>query len=185
MDVKMAEGTLLEVGGILDFVGVPFFLTYGTCLGVYRDGRLIAHDEDIDLGALAEHVTPVASALAERFAEAGFGVRVITNPCGYPRAIVIRRGADHVDIAGFIRNGGSRFSPSTYNNCSYVYPAAMLETTEWIDYLGREWRVPSPIEKYLALQYGAGWRKVDKRWRATKSPAYKPDYYRKSVRGAA
>jgi SAM-dependent methyltransferase len=42
--------------------GYPAFLAYGTLLGAVRDGRLIGHDDDIDLAFVADSPFPVDAA---------------------------------------------------------------------------------------------------------------------------
>ncbi len=42
----------------LDKLSVPFFLSSGTCLGYFREGKFIDYDYDIDVGIFAKHYTP-------------------------------------------------------------------------------------------------------------------------------
>lgn len=38
----------------MDEIDETFFLTGGTCLGIIRDGKLIEHDSDLDIGIMSE-----------------------------------------------------------------------------------------------------------------------------------
>lgn len=38
-------------------LNIPFFLSSGTCLGYYREGKFIDYDYDIDIGIFREHYT--------------------------------------------------------------------------------------------------------------------------------
>jgi len=172
------ERTLVEVGGILDAVGVPFFLVLGTCLGVVRGGRIIGWDKDIDIGVLVEHLTPVIPTLMERFEAAGFVTKAHSSPLRFDRAIRLVRGPDRVDIAGFMRHAEERYSPSSRKSYAIVYPAGIIENTEPVTYLGREWRVPSPSEEYLRRHYGPFWKEPDRRWKPSSGRARVEDYYR-------
>jgi hypothetical protein len=174
MNIEAAERTLTEIGQTLDACGVPFFLSLGTCLGVVRDGRLIAYDVDIDIGCLIEDLSHRCEALAAAFAAAGFSWRIISAPYSAPRAIVVSKRGIKADIAGYLKNGASRYCPSSRSDYCLVYPAAILETTEAIEYLGRSWRVPHPAREYLKRHYGSGW--------VTPDPRYQPHQGRARVR---
>ena len=45
--------------GALQKAGIDAFPAYGTLLGAVREGRLIGHDSDADLGYVSEHTHPV------------------------------------------------------------------------------------------------------------------------------
>ncbi len=45
---------LPEVVRVFDLLGIPFWLDQGTLLGLVRDGRLLEHDHDLDLGLWEE-----------------------------------------------------------------------------------------------------------------------------------
>lgn len=184
MNMADAERTLLDVRAVLDAAGVPFFLILGTCLGVVRQGRIIDYDIDIDLGALVEDLRPLIPALAESFRAAGFTPVVHTAPCAEPRAMSVLRDGIKTDIAGFIRHGEARFSPSGADDYCLVYPAEFFERTEMVTAYGVEWRVPSPPDAYLAFHYGRNWRTPDPNWKPQDGPARKYGYFR-TVGGSA
>jgi hypothetical protein len=175
MNTDQAERVLLDVGQVLDACGVPFFLILGTCLGVVREGRILAHDNDIDLGVLVEHLSGEAMRLKREFVQAKFAVRIVQKPCLFDRALVVERDGVKCDIAGFIRHEVVRFSPSSFLDYCLVYPAALIETTEGVEYLGRQWRVPSPARFYLEKHYGPGWQ--------TSDPKYKPSMGKARIYG--
>ena len=50
MVVEEASTVLLELHTLLEKHGIPFFLAYGTLLGIYRDAELLPHDKDLDVG---------------------------------------------------------------------------------------------------------------------------------------
>lgn len=53
MQSDKALQDLKDVKTVFEKYNVPFFLTYGTCLGAIRDKDFIEHDDDIDLGVVA------------------------------------------------------------------------------------------------------------------------------------
>lgn len=51
-DVDLASQALVDLQKVLDQRGLKFFLVSGTLLGYAREGRLLAHDKDIDVGIM-------------------------------------------------------------------------------------------------------------------------------------
>jgi len=49
MDKISAFKDLLLIKKLFKKYEIPFFLSYGTCLGAYRDGDFLPDDDDIDL----------------------------------------------------------------------------------------------------------------------------------------
>ena len=65
-DVTAAEDSLVTVNKLLKIKGIKPFLMSGTLLGYARDGALLPHDKDIDLGILGwENQFAVAEALLQ------------------------------------------------------------------------------------------------------------------------
>ena len=49
------KDALIAAKHALDAEGIPFWLDFGTLLGITRDGELIRHDTDVDIAVLNEH----------------------------------------------------------------------------------------------------------------------------------
>jgi hypothetical protein len=153
--------------------GVEAFLAYGTLLGAVRQGGLIGHDSDADLGYVSKHSHPVDVMLESfrlqrhltdlgydtyRYSGIAFKVDVIESD-GF------RRGLDV--FGGFIAAPVGDRPPMLYLmgeigapfELDWIYPLtrATLE--------GRTFPVPGRPEKLLEVTYGPGWRVPD--------PAYK------------
>ena len=164
----------------LDKAGIEGFVAYGTLLGAYRDGRLIGHDSDADLGYVSRHAHPVdvmleSFALQRTLVEMGF---VVTRYSGIavkvhvPEADGSIRGLDV--FGGFMRDGmlylmgevGVPFEES------WIFPRGTVELE------GRTFAAPAHPDRLLAAMYGEGWRVPD--------PAYEfttPDSTRLRLNG--
>jgi hypothetical protein len=144
--------------------GVEAFPAYGTLLGAHRDGALIGHDSDADLGYVSRHTHP-ADVIRESFAIqrrlAGMGYEVVRYSGGGIKVMVEEedgntRGLDvfsgffdgdgHLVLMGEIR---TPFEPG------WIFP---LGTTTLE---GRELPAPADPDRLLAATYGPGWRTPD------------------------
>ncbi|WP_210504548.1 class I SAM-dependent methyltransferase [Nocardioides xinjiangensis] len=156
-----------EVLGALRKAGLDAFLAYGTALGAVRDGGLIGHDSDADLGYVSTYDHPV-DVIRESFrvqrALTDMGYRVTRYSAIALKVHVLESdGLDRgLDVfGGFMRNG-----------VLYLMgEIAVPFRREWIHPLGtaslegREFPVPADADKFLTATYGPHWRVPD--------PAYK------------
>ncbi|GAA5114934.1 hypothetical protein GCM10023339_21130 [Alloalcanivorax gelatiniphagus] len=156
-----------EVLGALREVGLDAFLAYGTALGAIRDGGLIGHDSDADLGYVSTHDHPV-DVIRESFriqrALTDMGYRVTRYS-----AIALKV---HVEESDGLDRGLDVFGGFMRAGTLYLMgEIAVPFRREWIYPLGtaslesREFPVPADADKFLTATYGPRWRTPD--------PAYK------------
>ncbi|MDF1603657.1 hypothetical protein [Nocardioides sp. YIM 152315] len=166
-----------EVIGALTAAGVRPFIAYGTLLGAVREGALIGHDSDADLGYVSDHDHPYdvvleSFRLQRSLVELGYPV---TRYSGIAFKVGVREGDGRMrglDVfGGFLRDGhlhlmGEVRAPF---RMEWMYPTSTT-TLE-----GRSLPAPHEPEHLLAAMYGASWRVPD--------PAYKfetpPSTYRR------
>ena len=144
--------------------GVEAFPAYGTLLGAHRDGALIGHDSDADLGYVSSHTHP-ADVIRESFAIqrrlAGMGYEVVRYSGGGIKVMVEEedgntRGLDvfsgffdgdgHLILMGEVRTPFER---------DWIFP---LGTTTLE---GRALPAPADPDRLLAAMYGQSWRTPD------------------------
>ena len=152
-----------DVLAALAKAGIDAFLVYGTLLGAVREGKLIGHDSDADLGYVSEHEHP-ADVITESFriqrllAEAGYD---ITRYSGAAFKVDVREGDGSVrglDVfGGFMRDGRLHLMGEirTKFRREWIFPL----TTARLE--GREFPVPADSDKFLSVTYGETWRKPD------------------------
>lgn len=152
-----------EVLAALREAGADAFLAYGTLLGAVREGKLIGHDSDADLGYVSDHTEPV-DVMRE-----SFRLQARLSEMGYPTfrysgaafKVSVREGDGALrglDVfGGFMRDGhlvlmGEIRTPFRRE---WVFPlgTATLE--------GREFPVPADTDRFLAATYGEAWRTPD------------------------
>lgn len=143
-----AEKALIDLNRVLKDAGIRMFLVSGTLLGCVREGRLLGHDKDIDVGVHEE--TSTADLMAA------------LRPCGLfhlvpsrsPEIIRLRHVNGipldiffHYDQAGLRWHGGVKMR---WHNS----PFDLTET----EFLGDRFWVPVDHDRYLTENYGPGWR---------------------------
>jgi glycosyltransferase involved in cell wall biosynthesis len=174
--------TLSLVQALLAEEGIESFADFGTLLGIVREGRLLSHDGDLDLGVLLGAVS------AHR-------VRVILEPRGFR---VIRQyllgdrlvqesyeyGGIRVDLNYyeasdasaktwlFYRKPGTRYASNQRHVVEMTYsPIGRVKT---VDVDGSRISIPWHAERLLEEKYGRGWRVPDTAWIYWRSPAATP-----------
>ncbi|MGZ8744578.1 MAG: methyltransferase domain-containing protein, partial [Nocardioides sp.] len=154
---------IAEVLGALKTAGVDAFLAYGTALGAVREGRLLGHDSDADLGYVSEHTYPV-DVIRE-----SFRLQARLSEMGYPTfrysgaafKVSVREGDGALrglDVFGGFMNDGHLYLMGEIRvpfRRDWVFPlgTATLE--------GREFPVPANTDRFLAATYGDSWREPD------------------------
>ncbi|GAB2444597.1 hypothetical protein GCM10027062_25720 [Nocardioides hungaricus] len=165
-DIAALLDAVESVLGALRSAGVEPFVAYGTLLGAVREGRVLGHDSDADLGYVSRHTHPVDVA-RESFAVqrqlAARGWRISRYSGASFKMLVtegdVTRGLDV--FGGYLDEG-------------HLYLMGEIGVPferEWITPLGeaeldgRPVPVPARPEKLLETTYGAGWRAPDPAFR--------------------
>lgn len=161
-----------EVIALLHDLGVDAFPAYGTLLGAVREGRLLGHDSDADLGYVSKETTPVDVVRESFRLQRGIIDR------GYPTHRY-SGAAFKVDVAeadGFVR-GLDVFGGFFDDGRLYLMGEVGQDfRREWIFPLGtctlhdRVLPAPAAPERLLEAIYGPGWRVPDPAFQFEKDP---------------
>ena len=112
---------------------IPYFLAYGTCLGLYRDDKYIIGDNDLDF-AMAwsqENLDNLTEAI-QRF---GF-----------------------LPDIGTPWEGQHFWKHGILVDLHWVHEKSYYAKHELLYHVGYPYHVPSPVEKYLKWLYSPTWR---------------------------
>ncbi|QTN45094.1 hypothetical protein H7683_19230 [Ectopseudomonas mendocina] len=141
----LAHQSLLDVQRCFATAGLEFFLMSGTLLGAVRDGQLLEHDYDIDIG-VDEHVgfEPVLSAM--------FGSGCFSYISGFQDVFVCFMHVSgvkvdiffHYTAPGDVYRHRSRYV--AWDNTRF----ALAE----MSFLGERFLVPQDVNRYLTENYG-------------------------------
>ncbi len=143
--------------------GVPAFVSYGTLLGAARNGKLIGHDNDVDLSYVSLAATPVdvireAYRVERALKTAGFVVRrgsAARLNVRLPQSDGTLRFVD-VFTAHWVE--GVLYTPQ---DTGFRLPVSTILPLTTLTLHGREVPVPADYERLLAETYGPSWRVPD------------------------
>lgn len=145
-----------------DEFGLPTFISSGTLLGIVRDGRLIEHDDDIDVCYISKQTTE-ADILEEREKLKAFltSKGCIVRQSDLAHYWCVTPAGLNVDIfTGFIENEAACMNPISRGdvNVSDVLPLQKKQVGPNTLF------VPANPECVLACNYGEGWQTPDPLW---------------------
>lgn len=175
MNKEVAKRNLFDVTDALEALGVKTFLLCGTALGAYRDKDFCRLDSDTDIGFLYEDMAACHGAVQASLETLGFTVRVVGNNPGYPRAYSAYRDGEHIDIVGFSKNGCERYVFNSKRTYALVYSAYLLEHPVPIEFLGKMFCIPSPVDTYLWREYGDYMTESNDHVSRTRVKGYNPE----------
>lgn len=178
---RQGRDALFAAREIFERIGAPYFLSNGTLLGCVRDERLIAHDNDIDVGVVWD-----TKATRQAFEDRGFRFKCEWGVFGQPgHEITFFTPGEHrvtFDIFTYTRDDSSCWMPlwQSYDGCPckacHGKPPSFQRMTfpEFIgtgskSFYGAEFPVPYNYEAFLEAQYG-DWRVVDENYNWLSSP---------------
>jgi hypothetical protein len=150
---EVAKEMLKEAKGIIEQLGVSFFLRQGTCLGAVRDQAFIPWDDDLDLGCVIglngfteDLIEPVLNA----FRDQGYFVSVESNDRWVAAGMM--KSSLRVDLTFF-----RIIEDSIFHFPLIWIPARLFANLKEIEFMGETYLVPNPPEEYLRTKYGPDW----------------------------
>ncbi|MDE7195581.1 MAG: hypothetical protein K2N69_01015 [Helicobacter sp.] len=170
MDQGSAKAGLLAIKKTLDELGVPFLLAGGTILGIHRDGDILPHDKDVDLGLpwgipraelihTLKHYNFVCNYTEEDIAgEKGqWNISVVHVPTGTTIDFFFCKVEENKLIIGLNKNGKvlqNRFTNT--GRCQVEYAGETFLTFGSLDkhleeFYGKDWCVPQANYNSLIL----------------------------------
>ena len=159
IDPDLAKPMLKEAKGIMDQLGVAFFLRQGTCLGAIRDQAFIPWDDDIDLGCvigLNGLTEDLIDSVLHGFRDQGYFVNVESNDRWVAAGMI--KSSLRIDLTFF-----RIIDDSIFHFPMIWMPARLFANLKEIEFMGDKYHVPNPPEEYLRTKYGPNWTL----WRGT------------------
>lgn len=162
-----------EILAILrDECALPAFLAFGALLGAVREGRLLGHDNDIDLSYLSGHEHPLDVAresyrIQRVMKRHGFGIRRFSTADFKVTFPICDGSVCAVDIfGGFMCEDLLHVMPRLRVPLRRhdIVPLSKVHLE------GRAFPAPADPATFLAAAYGPDWRVPDPAWRPQPNP---------------
>ncbi|XP_046329897.2 ribitol-5-phosphate transferase FKTN-like [Haliotis rufescens] len=153
---------LYQAKRALDPLGVPFWLSFGTCLGWYRQCGFIPYTSDIDIEIPIQRYS---TGILPAFLKAGFKLLHVKGKMSDSFEMAIKAHGIKIDVSfvyeekTYLWQGGT----DAHDGKKYKYTFPKFDTC-WTDFMGCRLRVPCPTLPYITAAYGKNWNTSVKQW---------------------
>jgi len=176
-----AEQILFDVANILNQQKSHWWLEGGTLLGLYRDGKLLDWDHDVDLGVRFDSQAQI-SALLTALRKLPYYVKVLDfpNKTGlwnlgevrlmklFPRRFYFFHSELCLDLFIFYREDLDGSDTPVYKYVVHerngYHPADLLDALSVLSFKGHSLGRPEKTEDFLRSKYGETWDTPVKEW---------------------
>ncbi|KAM4612899.1 ribitol-5-phosphate transferase FKTN [Polymixia lowei] len=170
MDFRLKAKSLLHLASrTLSGLGVPFWLSSGTCLGWYRQCSIIPYSRDVDLGIFIKDYRPD---IVSAFQKAGLPLKHKFGKVEDSLELSFQGRDVKLDIFFFYEEGDIMWNGGTQaksgKKFKYVFPRFSLC---WSELAELRARVPCETLDYVRANYGATWNIPVRTWDWKTSPS--------------
>jgi hypothetical protein len=164
---------LADAQSALASLDITCWLTDGTLLGYFREGDIIEHDRDVDLGLRIEDYS---DEIVPEFQKRGFRLEYVLGERKRGLELSFMRHGVKVDLFFFYPEGGKLWHGAWLGVDKgrkrklikyYYQPFGLKE----VDFLGGRFNVPADTLKYVVTKYGEGWSRPVRDWDWALGPA--------------
>lgn len=143
---------------VVENLKMKYRLSDGTILGIYRDGSLIPHDNDIDIDVLVSNDLN-EKLIHDTFTSLGFRLGRKVYYQGRIQQLAYFNGKTH-DIFDMIFWYPDRDQVVNYSerNFERTQDLKYFQESSEIVFQGRSYPVPAPLEEWLEMRYGKDWK---------------------------
>jgi len=143
MDIRY--NLLFEVDDVMKSIGLKYWLTNGSALGLVRDEQFIPWDDDIDIDVYSEDLVPNFREMVMKLVNMGFVCRVVDR--GDTSKVSAYKKNFKISIGGIYLDGDLRRAKSC------AYPKKFYENSITHTIRERDFSIPGPADEYLSYLY--------------------------------
>lgn len=170
---KRGPGVLAKVVQVFRENGIFAYATSGTLLGLVRDGKFIASDDDLDFGFLADQ--RAARDVLKIFLDNGFAYMFGWKYKDELTVFKLSYNGVPIDFYAYLPYEDRRIAHSYYWDENENYPDTMANSllgvrypqitdVTFVDVYGVKVPVPANYDEVLKTNYGNGWKVPDPNW---------------------
>ncbi|HRX15412.1 MAG TPA: hypothetical protein P5123_03785, partial [Spirochaetota bacterium] len=149
---KYSDIAIRDICEVFNSCKVPFFFAAGTALGFIREGKVLEHDADIDVGIMEKDWA--ADIIMDAFNRHPHFLLEEPHPDN-PKIGLVHCGGADIDIFRFYKE-----NDSFYHNGGFVRWKNSIFNTKKYSFDRAEFFLPDPADKYLTENYG-NWKLPD------------------------
>ena len=158
--VETATKSLIEFCDFLDFNKIPYSLFFGTLLGIYRDGKLIEYDADMDIfidsNYLNKFIESIPNLIRKDYELLDIGEYDNYNKSAKDYKLCFAKNFDRIDVFFFRKYKG--FLNENYRLGKWKFKTELVDGLKTINALDYNFKIPIHTEKLLKFMYGKKWR---------------------------
>lgn len=162
MPIEDAASALLDLKILFDQHQIVFFLAYGTLLGIYRDGDLMKHDKDLDVGlfdGVNREKINLILAKSDIF-EIKDSELQTSETKRYHLTVKHLKTNALIDLFFFVPDGEFLLSGFDKPHYPLLWRFSKFELST-IKYRNHSFQIPEDPERFFSEIYGPGWRIPD------------------------
>jgi len=162
-DHDRAGEALLDIQKVFAQLERPFFLAFGTALGAIREGGLLSHDQDLDIGFWRDgDSNRVAEAfLAEGFTLTEYNMSDTLLDDGLSRIPLRHPNGIYIDAFPHMREDDGQVWCCLNEGATRLAWSHETFGLREVEMSGSSFNVPNPPERYLDEYFGPDWRQRD------------------------
>lgn len=173
---EKGDAIIEYVHKVLKKTGSEFFVDAGTLIGIYRDGKLLKRDMDVDMAVKVKDQND-ALRIRQILVDNGFELRIMFST---PKNGLIQDAFDYdgirVDMCYFQGNETSDYCYVLYGENKIIKMTfSKIKSTKLFKYKNQEVFIPVDSDKYLEERYGKTWKTPDPFFKYWEGPCVTPE----------
>ena len=146
------KNRFLEICKILEDLDITYFLLGGVLLGARRDNSFIEWDWDVEICVFNEEFNNKFEQILQKLLEYDFKIAKCRKN-NFDSKIDVSKNFSK-DVTSYTIMGWSLDkSKNRYFRNRISFPGYFLKTFGTIEFLGKKFNTPSPLDEYLSFQY--------------------------------
>lgn len=172
---KLGYEYIKKMNEVLDTTGIKYFITYGTLLGIIREGKFIEHDDDIDFGVICDENfswDKIENAMKKIGMKKKHQFR-LEGEVTEQTYVINKLSVDFFLFYPY--DGKNQLTYSYFRKANRIYEEGKFEVSKEIvpqitnvrkfENENGIFSIPENAEEFLEKEYGENWKTPDPNWK--------------------